>query len=91
MTALRMAKDVAVAHGCLMAGNICNTTCYDPDDPVIIQKVREMFKVRVLLLLFLLAVVVVIDDDVVVQDDDVMMMMMTLVVVLLLLLMLTLM
>ena len=42
-----MAKDVAVAHGCLMAGNICNTHIYDPDDPQVIDPVQAIFKVRV--------------------------------------------
>ena len=47
LAALKMAKDVAVAHGCLMAGNICNTHIYDPDVPQVIDPVRAIFKVRV--------------------------------------------
>ena len=47
LAALKMAKDVAVAHGCLMAGNICNTHIYDPDDPQVIDPVQAIFKVRV--------------------------------------------
>src|ERR1700683_329281 len=30
--ALRIAKDVADRHGCLMAGNICNTNAYEADE-----------------------------------------------------------
>ncbi|XP_076467001.1 betaine--homocysteine S-methyltransferase 1-like [Babylonia areolata] len=47
LTSLRLAKEVAVAHGCLMAGNLSNTTCYDPDDPQMVRKVREMFREQV--------------------------------------------
>ncbi|XP_076445495.1 S-methylmethionine--homocysteine S-methyltransferase BHMT2-like [Babylonia areolata] len=47
LKALKMAKEVAVAHGCLMAGNLSNTTCYDPDDPEGIEKVKDMFKEQV--------------------------------------------
>ncbi|KAL8624989.1 hypothetical protein ACOMHN_039876 [Nucella lapillus] len=47
MRALQLAKQVAQDHGCLMAGNICNTTCYDPHDPDIVRKVRDMFKEQV--------------------------------------------
>ncbi|XP_064621399.1 betaine--homocysteine S-methyltransferase 1-like [Lineus longissimus] len=32
MEALRIAREVADETGTLMAGNICNTTCYDPND-----------------------------------------------------------
>src|SRR6266481_5684998 len=32
-TALKIAKKVAKATGTLLAGNICNTTTYAPDDP----------------------------------------------------------
>src|SRR5580700_7248505 len=30
--ALRIARDVADRHGCLMAGDICNTNAYEADD-----------------------------------------------------------
>jgi betaine-homocysteine S-methyltransferase len=32
--AVRIANDVAAEGGALVAGNICNTWCYDPGDPV---------------------------------------------------------
>ena len=41
--ALRLAKDVAVRHGCLMAGNICNTNAYEADDAGTHDAVRAMF------------------------------------------------
>ncbi|KAK7108519.1 S-methylmethionine--homocysteine S-methyltransferase BHMT2-like isoform X2 [Littorina saxatilis] len=47
LTALRLAREVADAHGCLMAGNICNTTVYTADDPAIVQGVRAIFKEQV--------------------------------------------
>src|SRR4051812_49956005 len=31
--ALRLAREVAAEGGALVAGNICNTWAYDPDDP----------------------------------------------------------
>lgn len=43
--ALRMAKEVAVKTGTLMAGDICNTTVFRRDDPKSIEEVREMFRV----------------------------------------------
>ena len=46
MKALRMAREVADKHNCLMAGNLSNTTSYDPNDPSTVEKAREMFKVR---------------------------------------------
>ena len=45
-TALRLAKEVAEETGTLMAGNICNTTAYDPDDPETHKQVTSMFKVN---------------------------------------------
>ncbi|KAL8602635.1 hypothetical protein ACOMHN_018172 [Nucella lapillus] len=47
LKALKMAKEVAQANGCLMAGNISNTTCYDPDDSDIIEKVKGIFKEQI--------------------------------------------
>jgi betaine-homocysteine S-methyltransferase len=46
-TALRLAKKVAVETGTLMAGNICNTTAYDPNDPKTHEVVRSMFKEQI--------------------------------------------
>ena len=46
LTALKLARDVADRTGTLMAGNLCNSTIYDPDNLDTIQKIREMFKVR---------------------------------------------
>ena len=43
LTALKLARDVADRTGTLMAGNLCNSAIYDPDDAVVIQKIREMF------------------------------------------------
>ena len=41
--ALRLARDVAAEHGGLMAGNVCNTNIYDPDDTATHAEVRGMF------------------------------------------------
>lgn len=41
--ALRLAKDVADRHGCLMAGNICNTNAYEAGDKATHAAVRAMF------------------------------------------------
>ncbi|XP_022100759.1 betaine--homocysteine S-methyltransferase 1-like [Acanthaster planci] len=43
-TALRMAREVADQTGSLMAGNICNSNIYEPDNPDISAKIRDMFK-----------------------------------------------
>ncbi|WP_026381737.1 homocysteine S-methyltransferase family protein [Afifella pfennigii] len=45
--ALRIAKDVAVRHGCLMAGNICNTNVFETDDASTHIAVRSMFEEQV--------------------------------------------
>ena len=42
-TALKIAKKVARATGTLLAGNICNTTTYAPDDPATHKASRKMF------------------------------------------------
>nr|KAG5706934.1 hypothetical protein BaRGS_021440 [Batillaria attramentaria] len=47
LTALSLARSVADKHGCLMAGNICNTTCYDPDDAEVIDRIKAIFKEQV--------------------------------------------
>jgi len=41
--ALRIAKKVARATGALFAGNICNSTTYEPGDPKTHRAVRRMF------------------------------------------------
>ena len=40
--AIRIAKDVADRHGCLVAGNICNTGMFLPND---YTEMRAMFEV----------------------------------------------
>ncbi|XP_056000868.1 betaine--homocysteine S-methyltransferase 1-like isoform X1 [Ostrea edulis] len=45
--ALKMAKEVAVKTGTLMAGDICNTTIFRRDDPKSIEEVREMFREQI--------------------------------------------
>ena len=45
--ALRLAKDVADRHGCLMAGNICNTNAYEARDPATHAAVRAMFEEQI--------------------------------------------
>lgn len=45
LRALKMAKEVAVKTGTLMAGDICNTTIYHGDDPSSVEEVREIFRV----------------------------------------------
>jgi betaine-homocysteine S-methyltransferase len=42
-TALRLAKKVARATGTLLAGNICNTSIYGPDDAKSHQQARRIF------------------------------------------------
>jgi betaine-homocysteine S-methyltransferase len=46
-TALRLANKVARETGALVAGNICNTNVYDPDDAAALRQVREMFEEQV--------------------------------------------
>jgi betaine-homocysteine S-methyltransferase len=45
--ALRIAPAVADRHGCLMAGNICNTNIYEADDPATHAAVRAMFEEQI--------------------------------------------
>ena len=46
--ALRLAREVAVEGGALLAGNICNTWAYDPADPAGSGRVvREMYREQV--------------------------------------------
>jgi betaine-homocysteine S-methyltransferase len=41
--ALRMARSVASGHDLLVAGDICNTNVYAPDDPASHKAVRAVF------------------------------------------------
>ncbi len=46
--ALRIAREVAAEGGALLAGNICNTWAYDPDDPAGSGEiVREMYREQI--------------------------------------------
>src|SRR5215471_915583 len=45
--ALRIAKEVGAEHDSLVAGNICNTNVYDPDEPATHKVVRDMFNEQV--------------------------------------------
>lgn len=45
--ALSMAREVAEEGGALVAGNICNTWVYDPDDPATFDRVRAMYREQV--------------------------------------------
>jgi len=47
LAALRIAKKVARDTDTLFAGNICNTTIYDPKDPATVKTVRAMFEEQV--------------------------------------------
>ena len=44
--ALKMAREVADGHGCLMAGNICNSTVYRADVPETHKETENIFKVQ---------------------------------------------
>src|SRR6202163_1820771 len=41
--AVRIAREVAQEGDALVAGNVCNTWAYDPDDPATKQTVRAMY------------------------------------------------
>lgn len=45
--ALALAADVAERHDVLLAGNVCNTNIYDPNDPDTHDQVRAMFEEQV--------------------------------------------
>jgi betaine-homocysteine S-methyltransferase len=45
--ALAIAADVARRHGALLAGDICNTNIFDPDNPAAADTVRSMFEEQV--------------------------------------------
>jgi betaine-homocysteine S-methyltransferase len=44
---LTLAAEVAARHGALLAGNVCNTNVYHPDDAGTHRQVREMFDEQV--------------------------------------------
>ena len=46
--ALRIAREVADHTGTLMAGNLCNTSQYDPNDPKTHEETRKSFDVRLM-------------------------------------------
>jgi betaine-homocysteine S-methyltransferase len=41
--ALEIARRVASEHGALLAGNVCNTNVFEPDDAATAERVRTMF------------------------------------------------
>ena len=43
--ALQIAREVADETGTLMAGNLCNTNIYKPNNPDVDRQLREIFKV----------------------------------------------
>ena len=47
LRALKIARDVADATNTLMAGNLSNTTSFDPGDPETAEKCKVIFKVHV--------------------------------------------
>ncbi|XP_060594809.1 betaine--homocysteine S-methyltransferase 1-like isoform X1 [Ruditapes philippinarum] len=47
IAALKMAREVADKHGCLMAGNICNSSVYLPDDKESHKITEAMFKEQI--------------------------------------------
>lgn len=46
-TALKLAKKAAAKNDCLVAGNICNTWVYQPDDVVAADEVRRQYREQV--------------------------------------------
>lgn len=51
LKALKLAKEVAVKTGTLMAGNICNTTVFQKGNDAAVEAARAMFKVLSLYLI----------------------------------------
>ncbi|RUS81012.1 hypothetical protein EGW08_011217 [Elysia chlorotica] len=47
LNSLKMARDVADKYGKLMAGNLSNTTTFQPDDPASAEVARQAFKEQV--------------------------------------------
>jgi betaine-homocysteine S-methyltransferase len=45
--ALRLARQAALPTGALVAGNICNTWSYKPDDPIAAEEVRRQYDEQV--------------------------------------------
>jgi betaine-homocysteine S-methyltransferase len=45
--AVRLAKKAARGHDVLVAGNICNTWAYEPDNPVAAEEVRRQYREQV--------------------------------------------
>ncbi len=45
--AVRIARQVADEYGCLVAGNLCNTWVYDPDDPSTHKETRRQFDAQI--------------------------------------------
>jgi betaine-homocysteine S-methyltransferase len=45
--ALRIAREIADKHGCLMAGDICNTNVFEATDPSTHKAVRAMYEEQV--------------------------------------------
>jgi len=45
--ALRIAREVAEETGTILAGNVCNTTMYNPSDPETWEEVRLMFREQI--------------------------------------------
>ena len=43
--ALKLAKGVADDTNTLMAGNICNSTIFKPNNPQVKEEIEQMFKV----------------------------------------------
>ncbi|KAK6171118.1 hypothetical protein SNE40_019374 [Patella caerulea] len=47
INALKIAREVADETGTLMAGNICNTTLYQKDDPKLLEETKSIFKEQI--------------------------------------------
>ncbi|RUS75368.1 hypothetical protein EGW08_016858 [Elysia chlorotica] len=47
LNSLKMAREIADRYGKLMAGNICNSTSFDPGDPDNVARTKNMFKVQI--------------------------------------------
>ncbi|KAK3743737.1 hypothetical protein RRG08_043469 [Elysia crispata] len=47
LNSLRMAREIADRYGKLMAGNICNSTSFDPGDPENVARTKNMFKIQI--------------------------------------------
>ena len=47
LNSLKVAREIADKTGRLMAGNICNSTTFDPDDSDNVERTKNMFKASV--------------------------------------------